>query len=73
MRALRQQEDLAAMIASYSQTKQSVDNYATVLSCLIEFQSIEQALALQVEKDRNKMQLLGKHPIAKAPEEALSP
>lgn len=41
VRALRQQEDLAAMIASYSQTKQSVDNYATVLSCLIEFQSME--------------------------------
>jgi len=34
---------------------------------------MEQALAMQDEKDRNKMQLLGKHPMAKAPEEANSP
>lgn len=34
---------------------------------------MEQALAVQDEKDRHKMQLLGKHPMTKAPEEALSP
>jgi hypothetical protein len=39
-----------------------------VLSCLVEFNSIEQALALQDEIDREDMQLLGKGKKFKVPE-----
>ena len=40
--------------------KLAVDAYATTLTCLVEFNSIEQALAIQDEADREDMQLLGK-------------
>ncbi|CDW87818.1 UNKNOWN [Stylonychia lemnae] len=39
--------------------RQSVESYSTMLSCLVEFCNIEQALALQDEQDRQKIQLIG--------------
>jgi copper chaperone CopZ len=35
--------------------RQAVEQYATVMTCLVEFNSIEQALALQDEDDREGM------------------
>jgi hypothetical protein len=40
--------------------KSAVDAYATTITCLVEFNSIEHALAIQDEADREDMQLLGK-------------
>ena len=37
--------------------KGSIESYATILTCLLEFSSIEQALSYQDEVDRNKVQL----------------
>ena len=37
--------------------KGSIESYATILTCLLEFNSIEQALSYQDEIDRNKGQL----------------
>ena len=48
--------------------KQAVESYATVLTCLVEFNSIEQALALQDDSDRKAMQLLGSSKRLKIPE-----
>ena len=39
---------------------QNVDQFATVLSCLVEFNAIEQALSTQDEDDRKNIQLMGK-------------
>ena len=41
------------------QVKGAMESYATILTCLLEFNSIEQALAYQEEIDRNKFQLKG--------------
>jgi hypothetical protein len=35
------------------------ENYAMILSCLVEFNSIEQALSTQDESDRAKISLMG--------------
>ena len=48
--------------------RQAVESYATVITCLVEFNSIEQALALQDEDDRKAMQLLGSNKRLKIPE-----
>lgn len=51
--------------------KQAVESYATVLTCLVEFNSIEQALALQDDEDKKAMQLLGSAKRLKIPEVGL--
>jgi len=38
--------------------KSSVEGFATIMSCLMEFNSIQQSLSYQEEIDRNKLQLL---------------
>ena len=45
-----------------------MEQYASVLTCLVEFNSIEQALALSDETDRNNMQLFGQGKRLKIPE-----
>jgi len=44
---------------SLESTTLAVDSFATVLSCITEFSSIEQALAVQDENDRQKLELIG--------------
>ena len=51
--------------------KQAVESYATVITCLVEFNSIEQALALQDEEDKSSMQLVGQTKRLKIPELSL--
>ena len=41
------------------QIKSSIEGYATILTCMLEFNSIEQALTSQEEQDRARMSLLG--------------
>ena len=60
MRVLKVSEDMSQLVAQVGSTKSAVEQYATVLTCMVEFNSIEQALALQDEEDRDQMQLLGK-------------
>ena len=48
--------------------RSAVESYATVLTCLVEFNSIDQALALSDENDRNNMQLFGQGKRLKIPE-----
>ena len=45
-----------------------MESYATVMTCLVEFNSIEQALALSDESDKNTMQLFGQGKRLKIPE-----
>lgn len=68
MRLLKVTEDLSSSVSQFKSTKSAIDSYATVLTCLVEFNSIEQALALQDEADREDMQLLGKGKRLKIPE-----
>ena len=60
MRVLKVSEDVSSLVSQFGNTKSAVEQYATVLTCLVEFNSIEQALASQDEEDRDQMQLLGK-------------
>lgn len=41
------------------QIKNSIEGYATILTCMLEFNSIEQALTYQEEQDRARQSLLG--------------
>lgn len=50
-----------------------MDSYATILSCLVEFSSIEQQLSLQDEDDRHGIALVGKNKLSKMPEDPFSP
>jgi len=59
MRVLKVTEDMSQVVTQVQSVRQAVESYATVLTCLVEFNSIEQALALQDEDDRKGMQLLG--------------
>lgn len=68
MRFLKVTEDVNLVLNEISPVKKAVDSYATVLACLVEFGSIEHALALQDELDREDMQLLGKNKKLKIPE-----
>jgi hypothetical protein len=49
---MKAHEELTVVSASQQESKKAVDSYATILSCLVEFNSIEQQLALQDEDDR---------------------
>ena len=55
MRILKVTEDLGSALSQFKTLKTNVDQYATVLTCLVEFTSIEHALALQDEEDRQDM------------------
>ena len=68
MRFLKVTEDVNLVLNEINPVKKAVDSYATVLACLVEFDSIEHALALQDENDREDMQLLGKNKKLKIPE-----
>lgn len=41
IRAMKTQEDVASLMAGLAETQRSVEGYATILSCLVEFNSIE--------------------------------
>ena len=68
MRLLKVTEDMNQVVTQIGPVKQAVESYATVLTCLVEFNSIEQALALQDDSDRKAMQLLGSTKRLKIPE-----
>jgi len=53
MKVMKCQEDMQSFTSQLDTTKKYVDNYATILSCVVEFQSIEQCLSLQDEDDRH--------------------
>ena len=55
MRVLKTTEDTASAIKEIKANKDYTDQFATVLTCLAEFNSIEQALASQDEDDRRHM------------------
>lgn len=44
---------------SIGDTKQAIESYATMLSCILEFNNIEQALSIQDEADRQNIALMG--------------
>lgn len=68
MRLLKVTEDLNMVLNQIQPVKNAVDSYATMLACLVEFNSIEHALTIQDEDDREDMQLLGKGKKLKIPE-----
>lgn len=72
MKILRNMEELQQIAQSYQSMQKAVDSYATILSCLVEFNSIEHALASQDEEDRSQMQLLGKTKVNKLPDDTTS-
>jgi hypothetical protein len=41
MKVMKTQEDLSQIMGGLSETRKAVDSYATILSCLVEFNSIE--------------------------------
>lgn len=55
MRVLKVSDDMSGLLQNVHQTRQAVDSYATILTCLVEFNSIEHSLALQDEDDRQNM------------------
>ena len=55
MRVLKVTEDMGSVVTQVSTVRQAVESYATVMTCLVEFNSIEQALALSDENDRYNM------------------
>lgn len=57
---MRQTEDLSHILSNFDSLRQGLDQHSTILSCLVEFASMEQALAMQDEDDRSQMKLLGK-------------
>ena len=57
MRVLKMAEDAQKIVENTAKIKQTVDSYATVLTCLVEFNSIEQALQEQDEEDRKGMNM----------------
>jgi len=46
MRMLKVSEDMSQVIGQVSSVRGAVEQYATVMTCLVEFNSIEQALSL---------------------------
>ena len=56
------------MMETVRSAKKSIDQYATVLTCLVEFNLIEQALSQQDEQDKSGMQLMGPKSKLKIPE-----
>lgn len=60
MRLLKVTEDMSAVLLQFKPIKQTIDKFATTVACLVEFNSIEHALALQDEADREDMQLVAK-------------
>jgi DNA-binding transcriptional regulator YiaG len=65
----RMQEELSQSTSGLETTKRYVENYATILSCVVEFCSIEQVLSLADEDDRQQIQLSGRNKVSKQPEE----
>ena len=57
MRVLKVTEDVQKILEGTNKVKHVVDSYATVLTCLVEFNSIEQALQEQDEEDRKGMNM----------------
>lgn len=72
MKVLHNMEELAQIAQNFEGTQKAVESYATILSCLVEFNSIEHALASQDEDDRSQMQLLGKSKVNKLPDDTVS-
>ena len=68
MRVLKVTEDMSQVVTQVQTVRQAVESYATVLTCLVEFNSIEQALSLQDEQDRKSMNLVGQGKRLKIPE-----
>jgi hypothetical protein len=50
--------DLQQMGSGVQASQEISQNYSTILSCLLEFQGIEQALCMQDETDKQNMQLM---------------
>lgn len=73
MRVLKATDDMSSLVTQFTSTKTAVEQYATVLTCLVEFNSIEQALATQDEEDRDQMQLMGKSKRPKMPDLNFTP
>lgn len=69
MKVMKTQQDLDSLIGSLTDTRKSVESYATILSCLVEFNSIEQCLSLQDEDDRHQIALVGRNKMPKVPED----
>lgn len=65
-------EDLQTISQNSQGTLKAVNDFATILSCLVEFTSIDHALAVQDEDDRHQMQLLGKQKVNKIPDDTAS-
>ena len=65
MKLMKTQDELSQFTSSLSETKRYVDQYATILSCMVEFCSIEQCLSLADEEDRHQIQLTGKNKLSK--------
>lgn len=68
MKQLKLAEDVGKVVETTSSCKKSIDQYATVLTCLVEFNLIEQALSQQDESDKNGMSLLAPKKTLKIPE-----
>ena len=60
--------DVNNLINTVMSNQAAVQQYATILTCLVEFNAIEQALSIQDEMDKNQMQLLGGGSELKIPE-----
>ena len=58
-RVLKVTEDVQRILESSNKVRNVVESYATVLTCLVEFNSIEQALQEQDEEDRKGMNMYG--------------
>ena len=69
MKVMKCQDEMQQFTSSLDTTKKYVENYATILSCVVEFQSIEQCLSLQDEDDRHQIALVGKNKLPKQPED----
>jgi hypothetical protein len=46
MKVLKNMEDLASISSNSQGTQKAVNDFATILSCLVEFTSIDHALAV---------------------------
>ena len=72
-RFLKLTEDVQSLTSTALGNQAAVSQYSTILACLVEFNAIEQALAVQDEQDRNQMQLMGGGKELKMPELAPTP
>lgn len=73
MRLLKVSEDMGSVLMQFKPLKSNMDQFATALACLVEFNSIEHALAVQDEVDREDMHLVGKTKQPKMPDKGLTP